>query len=244
MLKSFYKFNESNDEWLVKCLSEQDREDWLDNHYPNKNITQSEVNMFCDFIESFDEPMFQKHNRFPKPVFDEDDGGTITYYFATGSYIYFGKYDDDWYFIQSNIIRPTRYFIIDGKDGFEKFKSLMFKMREGTTDKDYNINESQLYEPLKTDAEYQELLDGHIRFSDSDKRKIIDIFNKSGIDYKISYKGSLKREVIEAYYNEKQRMIITKVSDDYFVVNLPHDYYKYKCDTIDGVIELIKSYLD
>ena len=256
MLKSFRQFNESNSEdWLVKCLTEEEREKWLDQHF-YENITKDEIKMFCDFIESHDEnmePMFKKHSRFPEP---EISDVSVRYYFVTGSHIEFEKMEDNWYYIQTNIIRPTRYFVVDGKEGFEKFQTLIWGMREGTTDLDYsNVNEaklfgqSDLYEEINQ-GRYQVLMSKHVKMTQSEVEQIKDELESFGTslylkDYSVvnSFGGSEQRHLIRAMYNGRVRIVITKIEDDYFLVRFPDEERYFRCDTIEGLFEIIEIYL-
>lgn len=249
MLKSFKQFNESNSEWLVKCLTEQEREKWLDEHF-YENIKKDEIEMFCDFIESHDEnmlPMFQKNSRFPEP---EISDVSVRYYFVTGSYIEFEKMEDDWYYVQTNVIRPTRWFVIDGKLGFEEFKRVFWYMREGTTDLDYPksiteskmFNQSDLYEEI-SNTQYQSLLSKHIQMSHTDIDKIRMELEGYEFDIDVSFSGTERRHLLRAKYNNYTRMAITKIEDDYFLLNLAKEDRKFKCDTLEGLFEIIDIYL-
>ena len=257
MLKSFREFNESiNSDWLVKCLTEEEREKWLDEHFV-ENLTEEEVKMFCDFIEKFDpniDPMFQIHDMFDGPEVTET---SVRYYFITGSYIDFEKMEDDWYYIQTNIIRPTRYFVVDGKEGFKKFKPLMLRMREGTTDSDYsNVNEaklfgqSDLYEEINQ-GRYQVLMTKHVKMTQSEVDQIKDELESFGTslylkDYSVvnSFGGSEQRHLIRVMYNGRVRIVITKIEDDYFLVRFPDEERYFKCDTMEGLFEIIEIYLN
>lgn len=240
MLKSFKEFNESNSsEWLVKCITEEERENWIDDRY-YANFTPEEVKMFCDFIDSFDEPV--------RYYFVGDC--SISYYFVTGSYIEFEKMEDDWYYIQTNIIRPTRYFIVDGKEGFEKFKSLMFKMREGTTDLDYsNVNEaklfgqSDLYEEINQ-GKYQVLMSKHTKMTQSEVDQIKSELESFGIQVNDLVSGTDQRHFIRGNYNGRVRIVITKIEDEYFIIRFPDEERFFKCDTLEGLFEIVEIYLN
>jgi hypothetical protein len=248
MLKSFKQFNESNSEWLVKCLTEEEREKWLDEHY-SENLSQEEVKMFCDFVDHPDDNMrlFKKHERFPKP---EINDLSVRYYFTTGSYMDFEKMEDDWYYIQTNIIRPTRYFVVDGKLGFEKFKSVFWDMREGTSDLNYTkavteakmFGQSDLYEEISNN-QYQSLLSKHIQMSHTDIDRIRMELEGYEFDIDVSFSGTERRHVLRAKYNNYTRMAITKIEDDYFLLNLTKEDRKFKCDTLEGLLEIIDIYL-
>lgn len=65
-------------------------------------------------------------------------------------------------------------------------------------------------------------------------------------DYSVvnSFGGSEQRHLIRAMYNGRVRMIITKIEDDYFLLRLPDEERYFKCDTIEGLFEIIEIYLN
>jgi len=94
-----------------------------------------------------------------------------------------------------------------------------------------------------SNVEYQSLLSKHIQMSNTDVDKIRMELEGYEFDVEESFSGTEKRHMIRVKYNNWSRMAITKIEDDYFLLNLVKENKKFKCDTIEGLLGIIDVYI-
>lgn len=114
--------------------------------------------------------------------------------------------------------------------------------------KTYRLFEAEcpeLYTEI-TMRNYEEILDKkHIKMDVKDIQSIIDLVKSLGDGFTESVKyvgGDLTIQLYMIFYNGRPRFGITKIEDEYFLVNIEGHRF-YKCDQIDGVISLLKKYI-
>ena len=105
------------------------------------------------------------------------------------------------------------------------------------------VGQSDLCEEINQ-GRYQVLMTKHVKMTQSEVEQIKDELESFEITATDLISGAEHRHFIRGNYNGRVRMVITKIEDDYFLLRLPDVERYFKCDTIEGLFEIIEIYLD
>jgi hypothetical protein len=112
------------------------------------------------------------------------------------------------------------------------------------------FGQSEFYEEINQ-GRYQVLMSKHVKMTKLEVEQIKDELESFGTslylkDYSVvnSLGGSEQRHLIRSMYNGRVRIVITKIEDDYFLVRFPDEERYFRCDTIEGLFEIIEIYLN
>jgi hypothetical protein len=105
------------------------------------------------------------------------------------------------------------------------------------------FGQSDLYEEINQ-GRYQLLMSKHVKMTQSEVEQIKDELESFGITATDLIQGVEHRHFIRGNYNGRVRIVITKIEDDYFLLRLPDEERYFKCDTIEGLFEIIEIYLN
>ena len=112
------------------------------------------------------------------------------------------------------------------------------------------FGQSDFYEEINQ-GRYQVLMSKHVKMTQSEVKQIKDELESFGTSLYLnnyvavdSFGGLEQRHLIRAMYNGRVRIVITKIEDDYFLVRFPDEERYFRCDTIEGLFEIIEIYLN
>lgn len=84
----------------------------------------------------------------------------------------------------------------------------------------------------------------HTKMTQSEVDQIKSELESFGIQVNDLVSGTDQRHFIRGNYNGRVRIVITKIEDEYFIIRFPDEERFFKCDTLEGLFEIVEIYLN